>query len=156
MLTYLATGRFEFYGGDVILEAARRLPGVRFDVVGTTDAPERQSPPNVRWHGWVTDMPRFYANATVVVRIPRHDGLGETVVEGLLNARHVLYTHEVPHVRTVRPASAETVVTALVALRDDHLAHRLEPNLAGRVYALEAFDEARLTARLAALLRQRT
>lgn len=155
VLTYLATSRFEFYGGDVILEAARRLPDVRFDVVGTTGMSDRQSPPNVRWHGWVTDMPRYYANATVVVRIPRHDGLGETVVEGLLNARHVLYTHEIPHVRTVWPATAETVVAALAALRDDHLAHRLEPNLAGRAYALEAFDEARLTGRLAALLRER-
>ena len=47
-------------------------------------------------------MPRYYADTTVVVRIPRHDGLGETVVEGLLNARHVLYTHELPFVRTVR------------------------------------------------------
>lgn len=155
VLTYLATNRFEFYGGDAILEAARRLPDVRFDVVGTTGAPYRQSPPNVRWHGWVTDMPRYYADTTVVVRIPRHDGLGETVVEGLLNARHVLYTHEVPFVRTVWPATPEALVAALAALRDDHLAERLEANLAGRAYALEAFDEARLAGQLAALVRER-
>jgi hypothetical protein len=155
VLTYLAANRFEFYGGEAILEAARRLPDVHFDVVGATGAPNRQSPPNVRWHGWVTDMPRYYAATTVVLRIPSHDGLGETVVEGLLNARHVLYTHEVPFVRTVWPATPETLVAALAALRDDHVAERLEPNLAGRAYALEAFDEARLAGQLAALVRER-
>jgi glycosyltransferase involved in cell wall biosynthesis len=155
VLTYLAAHRFEFYGGDAILAAARRLPDVRFDVVGATGAPDRQSPSNVRWHGWVTDMPRYYANATVVVRIPRHDGLGETVVEGLLNARHVLYTHEVPFVRTVWPATPDSVVAELGALRDEHLAGRLEANVAGRAYALEAFDESKLARDLAGLLRER-
>ena len=155
VLTYLAANRFEFYGGDTILEAARRLPGVRFDVVGTTGAPDRQSPPNVRWHGWVSDMPQYYADAVVVVRIPRHDGLGETVVEGLLNARHVVYTHEVPFVQTVWPVTSEALVVALSGLRDDHLAERLEANLAGRAYALEAFDEERLARHLAQLVRER-
>jgi glycosyltransferase involved in cell wall biosynthesis len=155
VLTYLAANRFEFYGGETILEVARRLPDVRFDVVGTTGAPNRQSPPNVRWHGWVTDMPRYYASTTVVVRIPRHDGLGETVVEGLLNARHVLYTHEVPFVQTVWPATPETLVAAIATLRDEHVTERLEANLAGRAYALEEFDEVRLAGHLAVLLRER-
>ena len=155
VLTYLAANRFGFYGGDAILETARRLPDVCFDVVGTTGAPDRQSPPNVRWHGWVTDMPGFYAATTVVVRIPRHDGLGETVIEGLLSARHVLYTHELPFVRRVSPATPDALVAALGALRDDHLAGRLTANLAGRAYALEEFDEARLTSQLAALVRER-
>jgi glycosyltransferase involved in cell wall biosynthesis len=156
VLTYLAPSRFKFYGGEAILEAARRLPDVRFDVVGATGAPDRQSPPNVRWHGWVSDMPRYYAGATVVVRIPRHDGLGETVVEGLLNARHVVYTHELPFVRTVWPPTPDALVAELAALRADHLAGLLRANLAGREYALQAFDEARLTRELVALVRERT
>ena len=57
--------------------------------------------------------------------------------------------------RTVWPATHETLVAALAALRDDHVAERLEPNLAGRAYALEAFDEARLACQLAALVRER-
>jgi hypothetical protein len=154
-LTYLPENRFDFYGGDAILDAARRLQDVRFDVVGCADEPARHAPPNIRWHGWVTDMPHYYAATTVVVRIPRHDGLGETVVEGLLNARHVVYTHEVPFVRTVSPATPEALVTELAALRDAHLAGRLQPNLAGREYALVEFDEARLADHLAAVLRSR-
>ncbi len=155
VLTYLAASRFEFYGGVALLEAADRLPAVRFDVVGAAESPCQQSPPNVRWHGWVADMGRYYANTTVVVRIPLHDGLGETVIEGLIHARHVVYTHELPFVRTVSPPTAEALVLELAALRDDHVAGRLVANLGGRAYAMEAFDEARLTSDLVALVRDR-
>jgi hypothetical protein len=154
-LTYLANLRYDFYGGDTILDAAAMLPDVRFDIVGSTGAPDRRSPPNIRWHGWVSDMPRHYAESTAVIRIPRHDGLGETVVEGLLNARHVIYTHAVPFVRQIRPATPEALAAELTSLRDAHLAGKLQPNLEGREYALVEFDEARQADHLASVLRSR-
>jgi len=98
-------------------------------------------------------MAQRYAQAAVVVRIPRHDGFGNTVIEGLLNARHVIYTHEVPFVRRVWPATAEALVVALRELQDAHAEGRLAPNLSGRTYALEEFDEDTLVERLLALLR---
>jgi hypothetical protein len=155
VLTYLATDRFDFYGGETIFTVARRLPGVRFDVVGSRGEPTRPSPANIHWHGWVTDMARRYAETTVVVRIPRHDGLGNTVVEGLLNARHVIYTHEVPFVRRLWPVTPDALEAALVELFDAQRTGRLSLNLAGRAYALEEFDEARLVQDLAALLTAR-
>lgn len=156
VLTYLAASRFDFYGGATILEAARRLPGVRFDVVGSQGDIAPSAPDNVRWQGWVGDMAARYASATVVVRIPRHDGFGATVIEGLLNARHVIYTHEVPFVRTVSPPSTENLAEALAELLDAHASGRLGPNLAGRAYALEEFNEAALVGRLIAALHTRT
>jgi hypothetical protein len=155
VLTYIPTARFEFYGGPAILEAARRLPAVHFDIVGGVDRPERSTPANVRWHGWVGDMSDRYDAASVIVRVPRHDGLGNTVVEGLLHAREIVYTYDVPHVRRIWPVTANALTDALAELRDAHLAGRLEPNLAGRAYALEAFDEVRLVGELATALRSR-
>ncbi len=155
VLTYLPTDRFDFYGGATILEVARRLPGVQFDVVGSRGDTAPSAPDNVRWHGWVDDMAARYASATAVVRIPRHDGFGATVIEGLLNARHVIYTHEVPFVRTVSPPSPENLAAALAELEDAHSTGRLTPNLAGRSYALEEFNEARLVAHLMAVVRTR-
>lgn len=155
VLTYVPTARFEFYGGEAILEAARRLPDVHFDIVGGEDRLDRSTPANVRWHGWVGDMSERYDGASVIVRVPRHDGLGNTVVEGLLHARHVVYTYDIPHVRRIWPVTADTLTDALADIRDAHLAGRLEPNLAGREYALEAFDEGRLVGELAAALRAR-
>jgi hypothetical protein len=153
VLTYLPTGRFEFFGGETILEVARRLPLVRFDVVASRGDPARSAPANVHWHGWVADMPLRYASTTVVVRIPRHDGFGKTVIEGLLNARHIIYTHEVPFVHRVSSITPEALAEELAELYRAHAAGQLSLNLAGRAYALDAFDEAMLGDRLRALMR---
>jgi len=156
VLTYISADRFDFYGGEAILGAARRLPDVQFDVVGRTGVPTGSASSNIRWHGWVSDMPRFYAGATVVVRLPRHDGFGATVIEGLLNARHVIYNHGVPFVHRIEPSTTENLVEALDGFRAAGAAGQLEPNLAGRAYALEEFTQDRLVGRLMALLRSAT
>lgn len=153
VLTYLPAAHFEFYGGDTILEVARRLPNIPFDVVANNGAAVRTSPSNIHWHGWVSDMAEAYKNATVVVRIPRHDAIGGTVVEGLLYARHIIYTYEVPFVRRVFPATPEAVVDALESLYAHHVAGRLGLNIAGRAYALAEFDNNARTDRLISLIR---
>jgi hypothetical protein len=153
VLTYLSADRFEFYGGEAILEAARRMPDVRFDVVGRTGDPTGSAPANVRWHGWVADMQPFYADATVLVRIPYHDGLGATVIEALLNARHVIYTHDIPFVQKIAPATADNLFDALDAFRAAASEGRLGPNLEGREYAASTFEEKALTDGLRTWLR---
>jgi len=153
VLTYLPGNRFAFYGGEAVMTAARQMPDVTFDVVGRVGSMANLAPPNVAWHGWVTAMTERYARATVVVRIPRHDGLGATVVEGLLHGRHVIYTYEVPFVRTLRPATGDALVDVLEELRRAHRGGSLSPNHEGRAYALANYDEARLADHLAALLR---
>jgi glycosyltransferase involved in cell wall biosynthesis len=154
VLSYVPGARFGFYGGPAIIEAARRLADVRFDIVGRGE-PDPSAPPNVRWHGWVENMAERYADASVVVRLPQHDAFGGTVVEGLFNARHVVYSYDVPHVRRVWPVTPEALTAVLDELRAHHAAGKLAPNLAGRAYALEEFDEHRVANDLAGLLRAR-
>jgi hypothetical protein len=154
VLSYLPGARFAFYGGPQVMDAARRLPDVRFDIVGRGE-PDSSAPPNVRWHGWVDDMAKRYAEASVIVRIPEHDAFGGTVVEGLLNARHVLCSYDIPFTNRVSPLTADALVAAIGGLRAEHDAGRLTANLAGRAYALAEFDEGRLVGRLAAILRAR-
>lgn len=149
VLTYLPSDRFAFYGGDTVMEVARQMPDVQIDVVGGR---VRTSPPNVRWHGWVSDMAQRYAETTVVLRVPRHDGLGETVVEGLLHARHVVYTHHLPSVMVVAPPTPNLVVAALRELHAAHTEGRLGSNFTGRDYALDAFDPDALVGRLIEVL----
>lgn len=153
VLAYAPAVRFDYYGGQVILEAARRMPDVRFDIVGGTGERARTARANVQWHGWVDDMAPMYAEATVVVRIPQHDGSGNTVIEGLLYARYVVYTQKVPFVRTIWPATAEALVSALRELQGAHAAGQLGPNLDGRAYALDEFEPRKLADRLMALVR---
>jgi hypothetical protein len=153
VLTYLPDRRFAFYGGDVILEAASRMPDVRFDVVGAVGPGVRAAPTNVRWHSWVSDMTRLYSQSTVVVRIPQHDGMGATVIEGLLHARHVIYTHDVPFVQALSVVTADALVAHLSELLSQHRDGRLGLNIDGRAYALREFDEHRVALHLAALVR---
>jgi len=153
VLTYLPAAHFEFYGGETILEVARRLPNIPFDVVANDGSAVRGAPSNIHWHGWVSDMAEAYRNATVVVRIPAHDAIGATVVEGLVHARHIIYTYEVPFVGRVFPATPEAVVDALESLYGHHVAGRLGLNTAGREYALMEFDSNARTDRLLSLIR---
>jgi Glycosyl transferases group 1 len=153
VLTYLPASRFDFYGGPTIVETARRLPGVVFHVVGSDRDAAPSSPSNITWHGWVPDMAQRYAAASVVVRIPLHDGLGSTVIEGLLHARHVIYNQELPHVRTVSPATSPALTEAISELRAQHDAGQLALNLEGRTWALAEFDDDKLVDDLARLLR---
>ena len=155
ILTYLPGDRLEFYGGDVILEAARRLPDVAFDVVGRLGAKELGPVRNVAWHGWVSGMNSMYARAAVVVRIPRHDGLGAMVVEGLMNGRHVIYTHDLPFVTRLHPVTVPALVAELVRLRESHRRGSLGLNLEGRAFARSAYDEEALAERLAVQIRAR-
>ena len=155
VLTYLPGDRFEFYGGKTVIEAARRLPDVAFDVVGPTGSTPREATRNVAWHGWVSGMSAMYGRATVVVRIPRHDGLGATVVEGLLHARHVIYSYPLPFVRQLEPVTVTALINELKGLRDAHASGTLKLNLDGRAYAVAAYDEQHLAERLAVLIRSR-
>ena len=153
VLTYLPNHRFAFFGGEIVMETARRLPDVRFDVVAGTAEAAPSAPPNVHWHGWVTNMAERYRESTVVVRVPRHDGFGNSVIEGLLNARHVIYTHAVPFVQLVSPVTDDALTAAIGSVFAAHLEGVLIANTAGRDYAVEAFDPVRLGNELRALLR---
>jgi hypothetical protein len=155
VLTYLPGDRFTFYGGDIVLEAARHLPDVAFDVIGRPGPVDLAPMRNVAHHGWVAGMSGMYARVSVVVRIPVHDGLGATVVEGLLHARHVIYSHHLPFVHGLSPVTVEGLVEELARLRDAHLRGGLELNLGGRWYARAAYDETRLAERLVAQIRAR-
>jgi hypothetical protein len=75
-LTYIPDPRWEFYDGPSILEAATRLPQVRFEVIGGTGTRVERPLPNLSFHGWQEDVRPFLARAAVAIRLVRHDGMG--------------------------------------------------------------------------------
>jgi hypothetical protein len=143
VLTYVPANRYEFYGGPMIMEVASRLPEVKFVIVGQRSEELRPTSSNVVCLGWVADMAPLYAQTSVVLRIPLHDGFGGAVVEGLFNARHVIYNYDVPFCRVVAPASVEEVARHIAELHAAHQRGDLRPNDAGRNYALTCLDEGR-------------
>jgi glycosyltransferase involved in cell wall biosynthesis len=143
VLAYIPDGRYRFYGGDCIYEAARNLPDIRFDVVGGLGAWVSKPLANLVFHGWQSDMSSFYRKATVVVRLMKHDGTGLTAVEGLTLGRHVIYSHPLPNTLRVAWGDSDALIETLSGLLDLHKRGLLRLNTAGRAYAEENFNHHR-------------
>lgn len=140
VLTYVPDRRYRFYGGESIYDAARKLPDIRFDVVGGSGGWVSKPLPNLVFHGWQSDMTSFHRNATVLVRLVQHDGTGLTAVEGLSLARHVIYSHPLPCTIPVAWGDTDALIKVLSGLLDLHHQGLLRPNTAGSKYVRENFN----------------
>ena len=101
VVAYTPQDRLDFYGIAFIVELARRLGDVRFELLATTL--RDGLPPNVRTLGWVEDMDSVFRRATVLIRPVMHDGLANMVIEALAYGRYVLWSYEMPGVDGSRP-----------------------------------------------------
>jgi len=139
-LLYWRDATSEYSSGPQLVEAARRLPDIEFDVVGATGSNLTDPPPNLTFHGRVSDMDRMYERSTVAVRAVEWDSVpGGIVEEALLFGRHVLYSFEFPHTIHVPHADEEALVQELARLRDLHNRGELGLNLEGRQSIIEAW-----------------
>jgi hypothetical protein len=121
--------RSELYGFDTILEAARQVPQVQFELVGLRDGPVRNLPANIHLHRRVPDLSAFYENVSVVWRPARHDGLSWMVLEALGHGRHVLWTYAFPG--CIQVGSASEAVGHIERLHQLHEAQQLSLNREG-------------------------
>lgn len=117
------------YGLDKILEAARSLPDVRFELVGLRDGPVDSPPGNIRFHERVPDLTKYYKQATVVWRPTRHDGLSWMVCEALAHGRHVLWSYPFPGCTLV--SSTSEAIEGIQNLQRLHRARKLHVNREG-------------------------
>jgi len=81
VLAYCPGNAERLYGVDLVLEAARLLPNVHFDIIGGCREASRID--NVTYHGWVEDIVPAIDAATVILRPTRHDGMPLMVLESL-------------------------------------------------------------------------
>lgn len=121
----------ELYGLDMILDVARRLSSVEFNLVGFEGGRLPNAPSNLKIFGRV-DLTRFYEQATVLWRPVRHDGLSFMVLESLARGRHVLYSQPLPG--CVQVNGVQDACQEIENIRGLHASGRLEPNEAGRAY----------------------
>jgi hypothetical protein len=130
VLVYVpVVSRSELYGLDLILQVARDLPHVPFELVGLYEGTIPNPPANLRVHGRIPDLGEFYRRATVLWRPVRHDGLSFMVMEAMGHGRHVLWTYPFPGCICVTDAvEARQEISRLYAL---HQEHRLKINCAG-------------------------
>jgi glycosyltransferase involved in cell wall biosynthesis len=144
VLTHLPEPRRKFYGEDRYYAVAREMPEVEFVVVGPGD-PNPAAPPNVTFRGYVKDLAPEIDEATVVLRLPEHDGKSMLVLEALARGRRVVWNHDFPHVRSV--GNIAEAVAAVKEMYRSYLAGRLAPNEGGRDYVSAEFAPAKIAAR---------
>jgi hypothetical protein len=140
VLTYIPDNRAEFYDGPSLLQAAKALPEVAFEVIGGTGTWLEEPLPNLTFHGWQMDVRPFLARASVVVRLVRHDGMGGTVREALQAGRHVVYSQPMPCVTYVPFQDPQALTEALRGFQERFLAGTLRPNAEGHAYVQKTFD----------------
>lgn len=130
VLVYVpAVSRGKLYGLDLILQVARDLPHVSFELVGLYEGTIPDPPSNLTIHKRIPDLAEFYRRATVLWRPVRHDGLSFMVMEAMGHGRHVLWSYPFPGCICVRDAlQARDEIVKLYRL---HQEHRLNINRAG-------------------------
>jgi hypothetical protein len=92
----------------MVLEIARRMGDVRFQVVGDSGDGVRM-PPNVHFLGIADNMDKVYEESSVLLRIVRHDGLSRMVLEALSRGRNVVYNYLFPHCLLARDVDESVV-----------------------------------------------
>ncbi len=135
-IAYVPENNESFYRLDWILEAARRLPDIRFTVFpndGASGFREGDRPPNVRFAGRLEDVPEAMAGHSVFLRLPRHDGLPSTLLEALSCARQVIWTHSHPFCHRAR--DAEELIRLLKKMKAEN-----RPNRGGKSHVLKTYS----------------
>ncbi|HEX8806699.1 MAG TPA: glycosyltransferase [Candidatus Aquilonibacter sp.] len=149
VLTYLPEPRRPFYGERTVYDIAAQFPEIPFTVVGRGD-PNRAAPRNVTFRGYVSDMSACIDDCSVLVRLPRHDGLSNLVLEALARGRHVIWNHDFPGVCYAKDTAQ--AISALSDLLHSHRAGLLQPNECGYHHVAQNYGRAQLAAGFEAVL----
>lgn len=155
VLTYVPDARAAFYDGPTIVEAARRLPDVRFRIAGGDGTWTSDAPDNVEFLGWLGDMEPAYRDSSVVVRLAEYDSLGGTMLEGLLHGRAVIYSRPFPRTIHVPFGDADALVEQVGRLQRLHSAGELSADAETAEWAREFCDPHRRFTGLAHVLTAR-
>jgi glycosyltransferase involved in cell wall biosynthesis len=130
VLTYAPSiSKAGLYGLDSIVNVAKRMPSIQFNLVGLKERRIAECPSNLHIFGHL-DLDRFYRETTVLWRPVRHDGLSFMVLEALAHGRHVLYSQPLPG--CIHVTSEDAACLELERLRDLHSSKSLLLHEEGR------------------------
>lgn len=133
VLSYWNDPRFEYCGGPEVLEAARLMPDVHFDVLGSDGISEQNVSSNVTFHGRVDDVIPYIKRSVVYVRLIAGDSLPSSLVEEvLLLGRYAIYSLEWPNTILLPRCEPQQLVEVLRDLQARHARNELPLNLEGR------------------------
>jgi len=111
VLVYLPEGNEEFYGLDFVKLLAEKYPEIKFNIVANSNK-EILPLKNVCFLGKLTleEMEKLYNEISILLRLPKHDGLSLMLLEALAKGKEVIYSFEFPYTYTIDNTSDLTNV----------------------------------------------
>ncbi|WP_282154477.1 hypothetical protein [Cytobacillus gottheilii] len=101
-LVYLPEDKELFYGLDYVKALVKTFKTVKFYIVANNN--QNLLPyDNVKFLGKLdlSEMEELYKKISILVRLPKHDGLSLMLLEALAKGKEVLYIYDFPNVRAV-------------------------------------------------------
>jgi glycosyltransferase involved in cell wall biosynthesis len=119
ILVYLPdVDRAPLYGLERILQVARSLPHISFELVGLASGRVLDPPPNLRIRGRIADIAEVYRRSSVYWRPVSHDGLSFMSLEAMSHGRHVIWSYPFPHCK--QSTNVKTDRAEILRLHDQH------------------------------------
>lgn len=147
-LTYISSGREEFYGIKEIYALAEAMPEIQINVAGIDSYGKMSKPGNVNLLGWVDDMSKRVDESVVCIRLAEHDGLSGFVLEALSQARQVIYRFDFNY--CINAKNSEELVAAVTDLKNQFDANTLQLNTRGAEFIKKDFNREFILSNLAA------
>ncbi len=138
VLAYIPQDNQEFYGISTIIELAKILPEINFNIAGSSEC-SAELPSNIKLLGWIKDMKPVFENSVVSIRFPKHDGLSFFVLESLLYSRYVIYNYELENCLLVK--NIEEIKYRLSVLIEKFKTGNLELNTKGKEFVIREFSK---------------
>lgn len=92
---------FEFYQGNLVKKLVKEFPEVEFIILRNSG--KYFSEENVRCIQWVENMEEIYDQVRGVIRLPKHDATGATIIETLSMGRTMIASAtNFPHCKIVK------------------------------------------------------
>lgn len=140
VMSYVAQARQEFYGIEMILQAAAKFPNCDFLLYGMKDT-KYDLPKNVKLMGWTTEaeFAKGLKSTSVFLRLPHHDGFSASVIEAMGFGCEVFWTF--PGQNAIVAKNSKELIDKLATTFQAIEARDFRPNLTSREYVLEKFNK---------------
>jgi len=154
-LSYVHFRRFNFYGGDKIVQLARRWQNYQFLIIcaDLTEIPPdlvEKMPENVTLYPRVAwnNMPEFYQRSKFFIRYTNHDGLSLSVLEALYFNLEVLWTYDFPCTHKIETLEklSDSIPT---------LVNNWQPNYQGHEFVRENYSIVQWRAKFSAIMQKK-
>jgi glycosyltransferase involved in cell wall biosynthesis len=140
VMSYVAQARQEFYGIEMILQAAEKFPDIDFLLYGMNET-KFVCPKNVKLMGWTTEaeFAEGLKSTSVFLRLPKHDGFSASVIEAMGFGCEVFWTF--PGTKAVCVKNSEELIDKLATKFEDIESRNFHPNQSSREFVLEKYNK---------------